>query len=129
MRLYRHHEEHATKSDTVADIVIGAADGLTVPFALAAGLAGAVAQSRVVLTAGIAEIAAGAIAMGLGGFLAARAHADHYAAERRREEREIIEVPDHPFYMGTQGHPEYKSRPLKPHPLFIGFIEAAAKDK
>jgi hypothetical protein len=77
VRLYRHTEEHSTTSELVRDVVIGAADGLTVPFALAAGLAGAVAQSRIVLTAGLAEIAAGAIAMGLGGFLAARTAADH----------------------------------------------------
>jgi VIT1/CCC1 family predicted Fe2+/Mn2+ transporter len=79
----------------VRDVVIGAADGLTVPFALAAGLAGAVAQSGIVLTAGLAEIAAGAIAMGLGGFLAARTEADHYASELKREEREITELPEH----------------------------------
>jgi VIT1/CCC1 family predicted Fe2+/Mn2+ transporter len=95
VRLYRHTEEHSTTSEAVRDVVIGAADGLTVPFALAAGLAGAVAQSHIVLTAGLAEIAAGAIAMGLGGFLAARSEADHYASELRREEREINELPDH----------------------------------
>ena len=95
MRLYRHTEEHSTTSEAVRDVVIGAADGLTVPFALAAGLAGAVAQSHIVLTAGLAEIAAGAIAMGLGGFLAARSEADHYASELRREEQEIHELPDH----------------------------------
>jgi VIT1/CCC1 family predicted Fe2+/Mn2+ transporter len=95
VRLHRHTEEHSTTSELVRDVVIGAADGLTVPFALAAGLAGAVAQSRIVLTAGLAEIAAGAIAMGLGGFLAARTAADHYASELRREEREINELPDH----------------------------------
>lgn len=95
MRLYRHTEEHSTTSEAVRDVVIGAADGLTVPFALAAGLAGAVAQSGIVLTAGLAEIAAGAIAMGLGGFLAARSEADHYASELRREQKEIDELPDH----------------------------------
>lgn len=95
MRLYRHTEEHSNTSEFVSDVVIGAADGLTVPFALAAGLAGAVAQSRIVLTAGLAEIAAGAIAMGLGGYLAARSMADHYASELRREQREIHDVPEH----------------------------------
>src|SRR5690348_5433680 len=69
-------------------------DGLTVPFALAAGLTGAIASSRVILTAGFAEIAAGSIAMGLGGFLAARGDAEHYASERVREEEEIVTVPD-----------------------------------
>src|SRR3954468_25063151 len=69
-------------------------DGLTVPFALAAGLSGAVASAHVVITAGRAEIAAGSIAMGLGGYLAARGDADHYDAERRREEQEIIDIPE-----------------------------------
>lgn len=73
------------------DIVIGLSDGLTVPFALAAGLSGAVASSRIVVLAGLAEIAAGSIAMGLGGYLAARGDAEHYVSERHREEREIVE--------------------------------------
>lgn len=89
-----HIEKHFTASDTVRDIVIGMSDGLTVPFALAAGLTGAIASSRIILTAGFAEIAAGSIAMGLGGFLAARGDAEHYASERIREEEEIITVPD-----------------------------------
>lgn len=90
----RHVERHFTASDTVRDIVIGMSDGLTVPFALAAGLSGAVASSRIVVTAGFAEIAAGSIAMGLGGYLAGRSDAEHYASERAREQREIVEVPD-----------------------------------
>ncbi len=73
------------------DVVIGMSDGLTVPFALAAGLSGAVASTHIVVTAGFAEIAAGSIAMGLGGYLAARSDAEHYASERIREEREVIE--------------------------------------
>jgi VIT1/CCC1 family predicted Fe2+/Mn2+ transporter len=89
-----HVERHFEGGETVRDIVIGMADGLTVPFALAAGLAGAVAASRLVLTAGGAEIAAGSIAMGLGGYLAARGDAEHYASERLRERREVAEVPD-----------------------------------
>lgn len=76
------------------DVVIGMSDGLTVPFALAAGLTGAVASARIIVTAGLAEIAAGSIAMGLGGYLAARSDAEYYASERAREEREIIERPD-----------------------------------
>ena len=80
-----HVEHHFTASAVVRDIVIGMSDGLTVPFALAAGLSGAAVGTRVVVTAGFAEIAAGAIAMGLGGFLAARSDAEHYASERRRE--------------------------------------------
>jgi VIT1/CCC1 family predicted Fe2+/Mn2+ transporter len=87
----KHIEGHFESSATVRDIVIGLADGLTVPFALAAGLSGAVASSRIVVLAGLAEIAAGSVAMGLGGYLAARGDAEHYVSERQREEREIIE--------------------------------------
>ena len=75
------------------DIVIGMSDGLTVPFALAAGLAGAVSAANMIVVAGLAEIAAGAIAMGLGGYLAARTDSEHYAAERERELRETEEMP------------------------------------
>src|SRR6266487_2962860 len=89
-----HIEKHFTATETVRDIVIGMSDGLTVPFALAAGLSGAVQATGVVVTAGLAEIAAGSIAMGLGGYLAARTDAEHYAAERIREESEIVELPD-----------------------------------
>ena len=76
------------------DVVIGMTDGLTVPFALAAGLSGAVASTGIIVTAGLAEIAAGSIAMGLGGYLAAKSEAEHYASERRREECEVVEKPD-----------------------------------
>ncbi len=86
-----HIEHHFTAGESVRDIVIGMSDGLTVPFALAAGLTGAVAATGIIVTAGLAEIAAGSIAMGLGGYLAARSDADHYASERRREEREIVD--------------------------------------
>jgi vacuolar iron transporter family protein len=89
-----HVEKHFESSLVVRDVVIGMADGLTVPFALAAGLTGAVAASRVIIVAGLAEIAAGSIAMGLGGYLAAKTDAEHYASERHREEREIIERTD-----------------------------------
>jgi VIT1/CCC1 family predicted Fe2+/Mn2+ transporter len=89
-----HVEKHFTGSQTIRDIVIGMSDGLTVPFALAAGLSGAVASSHIVVTAGLAEIAAGSIAMGLGGYLAAKSDAEHYASERAREEREIVAVPE-----------------------------------
>ncbi|HEX9079100.1 MAG TPA: VIT1/CCC1 transporter family protein [Desulfuromonadaceae bacterium] len=89
-----HVETHFTASETVRDIVIGMSDGLTVPFALAAGLSGAVASTGLIITAGLAEVAAGAIAMGLGGYLAARTDAEHYAAELAREERETLELPD-----------------------------------
>jgi predicted membrane protein (TIGR00267 family) len=89
-----HHEHHLKSSDTIRDIVIGMSDGLTVPFALAAGLSGAVNSSGIVVTAGIAEIVAGSIAMGLGGFLAGRTEADHYNSELKREYEEIERVPE-----------------------------------
>jgi VIT1/CCC1 family predicted Fe2+/Mn2+ transporter len=89
-----HVEKHFTSSDVVRDIVIGMSDGLTVPFALAAGLSGAAAASGIIITAGLAEVAAGAIAMGLGGYLAAKTDAEHFASERLREERETKEVPE-----------------------------------
>ena len=89
-----HLEKHFTSGEAVRDVVIGMADGLTVPFALAAGLSGAIASSKIVVTAGLAEVAAGSIAMGLGGFLAARSDAEHFDNERRREEREIETVPE-----------------------------------
>ena len=88
-----HIEQHFTASDAVRDVVIGMADGLTVPFALAAGLSGAVVSNGIIVTAGLAEIAAGAIAMGLGGYLAGRSDAEHYASERDRERREVREKP------------------------------------
>jgi len=86
-----HVEEHFESSEIVRDVVIGLSDGLTVPFALAAGLSGAVASTHIVVLAGFAEIAAGSIAMGLGGYLAARGDAEHYASELLREQREIVE--------------------------------------
>jgi VIT1/CCC1 family predicted Fe2+/Mn2+ transporter len=88
-----HVERHFTAKEVVRDIVIGMSDGLTVPFALAAGLSGAISTSGIIVTAGLAEIAAGSIAMGLGGYLAAKSDAEHYVSERRREEEEIIEKP------------------------------------
>jgi vacuolar iron transporter family protein len=89
-----HVEKHFTASARIRDIVIGMSDGLTVPFALAAGLSGAVDSTRVVITAGLAEIAAGSIAMGLGGYLAARTDAEHYVSERARETRETMDIPE-----------------------------------
>src|SRR6201996_8773856 len=86
-----HVEKHFGATAVVRDVVIGMSDGLTVPFALAAGLSGAVNSSRLVVLAGLAEIAAGSIAMGLGGYLAAQGDAEHYVNERLREEREIVE--------------------------------------
>src|ERR1700729_1502568 len=89
-----HVEKHFTSTEAVRDIVIGMSDGLTVPFALAAGLSGAVEATGIIITAGLAEVAAGAIAMGLGGYLAARPDAAHFASERAREERETEEIPE-----------------------------------
>jgi len=89
-----HVEKHFNAGEAVRDVVIGMADGLTVPFALAAGISGAIAASHIVVTAGIAELAAGGIAMGVGGYLAARTDVEHYQSERTREEREMRELPD-----------------------------------
>ena len=90
----KHVERHFTGSATVRDVVIGMSDGLTVPFALAAGLSGAVGNGFVVLVAGLAEIAAGGISMGLGGYLAGRSDVDTYRAELAREHREVEEMPE-----------------------------------
>lgn len=89
-----HKEQHLASSEFITDIVIGMSDGLTVPFALAAGLSGAVQHNSIVITAGIAEIVAGSIAMGLGGYLAGKTEQEHYQAELKREYDEIEEVPE-----------------------------------
>src|SRR5437773_2736345 len=92
-----HTERHFTAGAMVRDVVIGMSDGLTVPFALAAGLTGGLTGTHnptgIIVTAGLAEIAAGSIAMGLGGYLAAKSDAEHYAREREREKREVAEIP------------------------------------
>jgi len=88
-----HTEQHFESTEAVRDIVIGLSDGLTVPFALAAGLSGAVSNPHLIVLAGLAEIAAGSIAMGLGGYLAARGDAEHYASELLREQTEIVTRP------------------------------------
>jgi vacuolar iron transporter family protein len=112
-----HHEAHFTASETVRDIVIGMADGLTVPFALAAGLAGAIDKTNIIVTAGIAEITAGAIAMGLGGYLAAKSEAEHYASEKRREEAEIIEKPEIEEREVADIFQSYGLSPEQSHPI------------
>ncbi len=89
-----HSEHHFRQSNTIRDIVLGMSDGLTTPFALAAGLSGAVSSTGIIVTAGLAEITAGSIAMGLGGYLAAKTELEHYDTERLREVRETIEIPE-----------------------------------
>src|SRR5450432_2507715 len=91
---HSHVEEHMQSSDILRDIVIGLSDGLTVPFALAAGLSGAVQNTNLIVIAGIAEIAAGSIAMGLGGYLAGKTETDHYNSELKREYDEVEQVPE-----------------------------------
>src|SRR5690349_24999938 len=88
-----HHEEHLESSDLLRDIVIGMSDGLTVPFALAAGLSGAIDSTGIIIIAGLAEIAAGSIAMGLGGYLAGKTEMDHYDSELKREYEEVEKLP------------------------------------
>ncbi|HKO79592.1 MAG TPA: VIT1/CCC1 transporter family protein [Chitinophagaceae bacterium] len=95
MDTHLHHEEtHLKSSDFLTDVVIGMSDGLTVPFALAAGLSGAVDSNSIIVIAGIAEVAAGSIAMGLGGYLAGKTEIDHYQSELKREYEEVEAVPD-----------------------------------
>ena len=112
-----HTERHFTASEVVRDIVIGMSDGLTVPFALAAGLTGAITTTSIIVTAGLAEIAAGSIAMGLGGYLAAKSDAEHYAKEREREKREVAEIPHEEMKEVAEVFEEYgltreQTRPL-----------------
>jgi VIT1/CCC1 family predicted Fe2+/Mn2+ transporter len=90
---HHHVEAHFKSPEIVRDLVLGMSDGLTVPFALAAGLYGATSSNAIIVTAGLAEIVAGSIAMGLGGYLAAKSEAEHYASERAREQREVREIP------------------------------------
>jgi VIT1/CCC1 family predicted Fe2+/Mn2+ transporter len=94
MTINSQNEKHFMASDVVRDIVMGMSDGLTVPFAIAAGMSGASVSVSVVIIAGLAEIAAGSISMGLGGFLAGRSEVEHYQVEEAREKRETVEVPD-----------------------------------
>src|SRR5215472_4225138 len=107
MPLTPHVERHFTAGEVVRDVVIGMSDGLTVPFALAAGISGAVDNSRLVVVAGLAEIAAGSIAMGLGGYLAARSDAEHYESERKREEYEVEHLHDVELYEVAAMFKEY----------------------
>src|SRR5438067_6710377 len=112
-----HVERHFTAGETVRDIVIGMSDGLTVPFALAAGLTGAIASAGIIVTAGLAEIAAGSIAMGLGGYLAAKSDAEHYAKEREREHREVKEIPEEEMREVAQVFHSYGLTPTESAPI------------
>ena len=94
MHDHHHEEKHIQSSDLIRDVVIGMSDGLTVPFALAAGLTGAVTNSSIIVIAGIAEIVAGSIAMGLGGYLAGKTELDHYNNELKREYEEVERIPE-----------------------------------
>src|SRR6266853_61818 len=119
----RHVERHFTAGETVRDIVIGMSDGLTVPFALAAGLTGAINSAGIIVTAGLAEIAAGSIAMGLGGYLAAKSDAEHYAREREREKREVAEIPHEEMKEVAEVFEEYGLTSAQTRPL----VEALRK--
>jgi VIT1/CCC1 family predicted Fe2+/Mn2+ transporter len=116
-----HIESHFTGSQLVRDIVIGMSDGLTVPFALAAGLSGAVSATKIVITAGFAEIAAGSIAMGLGGYLAGRSDAEHYAAELAREEREVVDMPEAEVAEVEEVFAAYGLAPAQVAPIMSAF--------
>src|SRR5262249_43876506 len=112
-----HHERHFTGNRTVRDLVLGMADGLTVPFALAAGLTGAIDTTWIIVVAGLAEISAGSIAMGLGGYLAARSDAEHYASERARGQREGREIPADGGDEVMEGLQQYGLRPDEARPV------------
>lgn len=94
MKNITHFEHHFTATEVVRDIIIGMSDGLTVPFALAAGLSSVVSHNTIIMAAVFAEIAAGSISMGLGGYLAAKNESDHYYSERRREANEVKNIPE-----------------------------------
>jgi VIT1/CCC1 family predicted Fe2+/Mn2+ transporter len=117
-----HVERHFTAGEVVRDVVIGMSDGLTVPFALAAGISGAVDKTHLVVVAGLAEIAAGSIAMGLGGYLAAKSDAEHYESERQREWREIEEIPDEEAREVEKVFAEYGLPPSQSAPVVQALV-------
>ena len=117
----KHTEHHFRSGATVRDVVIGLSDGLTVPFALAAGLSGALSSTRLVVTAGIAEIVAGSISMGLGGYLVARTEVDQYVAELGRARQEIKDVPDQEASEVTQILGNYGLEPKDAASVVRGF--------
>lgn len=102
-----HQEEHLKSSEFITDIVIGMSDGLTVPFALAAGLSGAVSSNDIIITAGIAEIVAGSIAMGLGGYLAGKTELEHYESELKKEYDEVERIPEKEIHEVKEVFAEY----------------------
>jgi VIT1/CCC1 family predicted Fe2+/Mn2+ transporter len=116
-----HTEQHFTGSRAVRDVVIGMSDGLTVPFALAAGLSGAIDSTRIIVTAGLAEVAAGSIAMGLGGYLAARSDMEHYQSELARENREVVDMPEAEAAEVEQVFGEYGLSPEQIAPVVQAF--------
>jgi vacuolar iron transporter family protein len=118
-----HVERHFMASDTIRDIVIGMSDGLTVPFALAAGLSGTVTSTGVIIVAGLAEVVAGSIAMGLGGYLAARSDAEHFENERAREYKEVEETPEIELAEVSQVFAAYGLSPLEIEPILRAFQE------
>ncbi len=120
-----HTEKHLRDSAFITDIVIGMSDGLTVPFALAAGLSSAVSNNQIVITAGIAEIIAGSIAMGLGGYLAGRTEVEHYHSEYKREWEEVETVPEREKEEVREVFEEYGLSPESQHLI----VEELAKDK
>ncbi|HEU0063851.1 MAG TPA: VIT1/CCC1 transporter family protein [Flavisolibacter sp.] len=125
METHLHHEEHLTSSELITDIVIGMSDGLTVPFALAAGLSGAVASTSIIVIAGIAEICAGSIAMGLGGYLAGKTEQDHYNSEFKREHYEV----DHLRHMEIKETKEFFANIGLSEEVQNKATEEIAKDK
>jgi len=120
-----HKEEHLGSSEFITDIVIGMSDGLTVPFALAAGLSGAVQHNSIVITAGIAEIVAGSIAMGLGGYLAGKTEQEHFQSELKREYEEIELIPEEEKKEVRQVFAEYGLNELTQNSI----ADELAKDK
>lgn len=125
MDTHLHHEEHVTSSELLTDIVIGMSDGLTVPFALAAGLSGAVSSTSIIVIAGIAEICAGSIAMGLGGYLAGKTEQDHYNSEFKREHYEV----DHLRHMEIKETKEFFANIGLSQELQEKATEEIARDK
>src|ERR1700694_1568501 len=116
-RKHAHIERHFTGSLVVRDAVLGMADGLTVPFALAAGLTGAIDTTWIIVVAGLAEIVAGSIAMGLGGYLAARSDVEHYARDRARAQGEVREIPADEEAEVIQALQQYGLREEEARPL------------